>query len=155
MKTNKTTSHCEQCIAVFETPEGDKAQGQICPECMTKGPLYVITCGDDDDDPRFFAGLQAGAEWLDESWYGEWHEFSQDEYVGALREDWEKLPVLDHSSLEALQRTLAEMMAFMQGFWSRHRHILEARDKHLARMSGSFRWLEIPTFEVPRITEVL
>jgi hypothetical protein len=146
-------SHCESCATDFVVPVDDKAQGQLCPSCMAKGPLFVLTCGELDDDPRFFAGLPSLASWLEDCYYGEWYEFSEAEYDFDVEADWDKLPKFDISSLDALRRTVAERMAFLTGFWQRHDDILSARDSRRTRPT-EFKWSEVPVFEAPTLTEV-
>jgi hypothetical protein len=157
MEETPITTVCEQCFAQNFTPvAGDKTDGQLCPECQSKGMIIRIETEPNEEYPRFVAGLSMASAWIDEGGvYGEWYEFSNAEYQGALKEDWFKLADLDDSSFEALQASVEVRSAFLREFWAKHRDTLVARDNAMneweqikAGRPKPIHWLDIPDFKI-------
>ena len=150
-----TLSICETCGQDHEPPVGDKADGQVCAECAKGGPLLRVKFSADDDKPRYMAGYEVTAEWIEEGAYGSWKEFNEEERnLPGLARDEDARPQIDGSSLDTLITSAQSQMNYLTAFWSAHYDLLVRRDKAMDKWtrikSGEWTkpiiWTDVPQF---------
>jgi ribosomal protein L32 len=161
-ETFPAASVCEHCGDYRLPANDDKTCGQVCTRCQAENGLPIIRLTTDesetDAEARFFAGLEMAKDWIEEGGaYGEWLEFSHDEYEynAPVKADWDSMPDLQATSFDALQQSLEARTQFLIGFWGRHRDILEARDEAMNKWSSvqagepkPIYWKNVPDFKV-------